>query len=912
MLEIIPVQNINAKRSLFEQYSFEDQTWLVSDLKSKFEIQKKLLGEHKLLPENSVLRASELWRKWLMQLRPTVRLVSSDYIRTFLSEYIRKQEAPWAQTPGASKTLFQYLNQLVPVFLHPEGEQILKEWFENNPKAYVRWGHWYLLAKQAWAEVTQLELCATQWAPALLMQEDLTLITHEHEVIVDLGAELTLLEAELLQRAAQADIKVKVLLPETEWTLNYSDCLCAYELLKGESKDVTLQPLSLLKNDKIAWSKYATETAEVKSTIAKVRKLLDSGVEAQKVCIVAPDIEKLWPVLSQYLMVEGIPVNKPFVSKASSFSEVVSWLSRLQVYTGQLKSSCLESDLYSDEENCPIPYEQYKVLFSNIFSDLDIRRHRFVEESYKTTINPEKPLNRDEFIQLSLRYWRKHWQTDRLELLLARLCGECSTEQQLTLKNWLMLVGTIATKIEVLVRPPSTQGLHCENISSLEWIDADYCFVLGATERGLNQSTELGISQADTMSLSSQTGFNLANTKARVNEFDLLFFLTDTIKNIDLSYSATDFRSQVNAPSKVWLVGSLANDAFKKEVDSVDAARWDELQAADIKTWSYEHQWTEETESRFLKSFKRDLGEAYSVPKQLVERLSVSQVERYLECPFKMSAQKVWGLSDLPSLDLDVDRMTTGKLMHALFEKLTIEPIKYEYTEEQLNTIIDECREQEKVILADEKMWEIIRTQYVTLAERFLQFEKIWREEYPDTKTVGRELKISTHWNTEKADFDSTGDFSFIGFVDRIDINSGGDYAVVDYKSSDAQAKNHGGWLKNHSLQLGMYAAAIEAGSTELDPGKVLSSNYFVARSMTRKKGYTVKAEGLNFLPQKTHYQHAISEEGKEKLFEGIKAEFNLAAQKIKAGDYEPSPEKFDLCPSCSWRKICRSSHLNR
>jgi hypothetical protein len=63
MLHLHPVRSFSEKEELLRSFDPERQTWVVSDLRSKLDIQKYLLASRPILEEEAILRASELWRK---------------------------------------------------------------------------------------------------------------------------------------------------------------------------------------------------------------------------------------------------------------------------------------------------------------------------------------------------------------------------------------------------------------------------------------------------------------------------------------------------------------------------------------------------------------------------------------------------------------------------------------------------------------------------------------------------------------------------------------------------------------------------------------------------------------------------------------------------------------------------------
>jgi ATP-dependent helicase/nuclease subunit B len=911
MLEILPLNDFQEKKSYFQKQTAANSTWIVSDLKSKLQLQNQLLKKQPVIADDSVVRASELWSTLLNKMQPTTRFVSSDYMKLFLSEQLQLEEFSWAQTPGASETLFQFLNQLLPILLDPEGDQLINHWFQDNDRAVIRFGHWYQLAKKVWQNIQQQGLIISKWAPCFL-HSNVNGLTIEKKLIFDLGADLTLIEAELIQRLSETN-DITVIKPNSNWVNNYPECLLGYQLLGSKSFETKKQPLSVLRRQGFSLFKYSTPVSEVKSTVAKIRLLVDDcKVSPSEIAIVAPNIEKYWPTLKAYLKQEGVACNKPSVCNLSHFSEISIWCHRLNLQTGKLNTSELEMDLYQPDAEVPLSFEKYKILFANIFSESDIRRHDFVYDRYSKQVSADEVMTRQQFIEWALLFWNNHWPTERLKPLFEEYFRVTPKNQVLSLHRWIYYIQTLASKTELTIEPANTLGVYCENINAIEWLDIKHLFILGTSEQQMVNTTDLGLATCDVEKISTDTGFNLIDQKQYIHEFDLIALIENCKAEIVMSYAQTDFNGSTTAPSKIWLIAAIENDKFKKKLDTVIFSRWDELQNQPLSSLMEHRDFSEEKYNQFVKSIHRDLGESYSVGKMLIDRLSVSQAENYLKCPFWLTAQKVWKLSDLPEVDLDIDRMTTGKLMHAVFEELLKEPIKFDLTEEELTSLIKNLiKKLEVFCISDVSQSQMIENT-LQLAQRFLQHEKNWRQQLPKTKTVARELKIQGFWNLAEQDFSNSGELSFLGFIDRVDTAGDDIVALIDYKSSEAQAKNHKSWLASESLQMPMYAAALEKGLSELGPRPVMAAHYFVAKTMNRSKGFTIKEGVEDFLPKPKHHTQAISESEKLNLYKETKQAFNEVAKKVLAGFYEPKPAEFKLCGNCSWSKICRATHLNR
>src|SRR5690348_443561 len=90
MLEIIPLESPEQKKAIFESVDFKKSTWIVSNLISKFELQKKLLEESPLVHDDQILRIHDFWKFLLLRLNPKVRLISRECAATLIRQNLKK------------------------------------------------------------------------------------------------------------------------------------------------------------------------------------------------------------------------------------------------------------------------------------------------------------------------------------------------------------------------------------------------------------------------------------------------------------------------------------------------------------------------------------------------------------------------------------------------------------------------------------------------------------------------------------------------------------------------------------------------------------------------------------------------------------------------------------------------------
>lgn len=244
-------------------FNGHDETWLVSDLRSKLEIQRKLLERNDFARSESVLRAREFWIMLLRRQRPKLQVVSKELLLSTIAELLleiaetRTSSPPESrtvastlggefdvttlQTPGAARTVYSYIQQLLPV-LTLDHEFGLRAWLSGDSdeeaardqirqSARARWGQWFELAERVWKRLLQLRLVAPEWAAAVLSAdrfETLRVLDEDSSeplwprqslqevwqkpLIVDLGFAMSQIEVDLLLSWAQTT-RVEILVP---------------------------------------------------------------------------------------------------------------------------------------------------------------------------------------------------------------------------------------------------------------------------------------------------------------------------------------------------------------------------------------------------------------------------------------------------------------------------------------------------------------------------------------------------------------------------------------------------------------------------------------------------------------------------------------------------------------------------
>jgi ATP-dependent helicase/nuclease subunit B len=921
MLTLLSISNLQDQRAVFSKFDPNASTWLVSDLKSKLDLNRRLLQDRQFIPGESVLRASELWRTLLVRLRPDLQLVSREFAITLIAQKLPATELDWAQAPGAPQAAFNYLSQFMPILSHPNGEEMMAEWLKANPESEARWGRWFTLSLKLWRELLDDGFIAPAWAAGVLVNEQSLQDVWSRNLFVDLGAELDQVEADLFVHLSEF-IDIEILRPQPSWADEYKKTLVAYEIFDRKLKTKTLKVSELGENRRVAkttYRKYTTMIAEVKDAVAQTRAWLDAGeIRPQEIAIVAPDIEVYWPALANYLEQEGIPCQKDQVRKLHVYPDIAKWLGTLRLRTGSFAEADIEIGLFNPVGNTDqlIAYDRFKVLYSSLYDRFDLDREGSVAKLFSIELESDGMASRDDFVAWGLKQLPSDANLDRFESLYKKLFAECPQSMSLSVRRWLAYLEQLASKTECKVEKGERDGISCIGLSSAENSSAKKMIILGLTETALRTSRGTAILFSDIESLAREFGFFLASDDQMRLEFEARWVTEQTDRELVLSVPETDFGGSPQAASWLWVRGAR-EAGVHGELTIPSANRWDELQRADIETIARERGWTASHAVVLEKSLHEDLGEVAipSFAKDTLKAISPSGIEDYLKCPFIFAAKRVFSLSDVAELELEVDPAARGSLMHKVFEMLTAEPIRFEYSEDELIKLVEDARELSGLELADERLWQPLRTRHIDLARRFLIFEKENRDQFKEAKTVGREIEIKGHLDPLTGDLTAEageGSFKFQGRIDRIDADAAGNLAIYDYKSSAGSVGQFGSWIKNNRIQLLLYSIAVENGLTSLGPSTVHAAFYYVARPLSRDFGFKVEGveQGLYDIPDKRK-KNRIAPEAKETLFNEGRELVKRAVSGIISGDFAPNPRDRDDCSSCQWSLVCRASHLN-
>lgn len=912
MLKIRNLVSYDERHQIRHSIRIRDETLIVADLHTKLEIQKDLLTQSDLLEGNTVLRAHELWTKIWDQIQPHVKVISPTLARSLILQWLEKDDIPWARTSSATAHVFKYIQQLLPLLCNKSSHEIMNQWLEDHPGALIRWGGWFHLAFQYWENFNSLQLIPHPFISAHLAGSYKGQKVWDRKIILDLGCDLTPVESDLLQQM-QHNHEIEVLKPDPPWALEHLKSLSGYYFL--ESKPLEEKKVEEIHSFKphVKFLRFSTMVSEVKAVTAKVRQWLDRGAGLGEITLLAPDIETYWTVLRLYFQQEGIPIEKPKVIPLIARPEISKWLSTLRLKSGKTSYEDLEMAEFAEDisqetsqENSETTKESFQFfsrMFKNIYSHEDLKRIPHIDEKFSSRLSGDDLLDRDEFVLKSLHLWRGQ-DPDSLQKLYNYLFQDAPPKLQLTLSRWVMYVEELCARIETETEGPSL-GIQFTNIRSGPHRASQYIYIIGFSESALRPQMGTAIEWDEVLKIYQDTGFIIDSPDHRKNEFESQWLFDGNFKEICVSFSSSHFSGAVEGPSRLWLQGAMSSGANPEEVKYPEPSRWDEIQLSSMDDKQLRG-WSHLTHRQETKEFLKPQIKPLKKPS-----LSVTQLENYAKCPFIFAANKLFHLRDLPDMDMDVDSMTKGRLMHAIFKKLTETSFRANYTKDELFKIIESCRKEEARGQIDPKSWKYLWPSLLKLTQRFLLAESELRSHFPKLCTKGEEIPIEVDWDLKSGGFTSrgTGDYEFTGSIDRVDSNGGTEASVIDYKSSGGNLKNIKSWPNGNQFQLTLYSQIIEKGLATLDPHEVCSAFYYVSRDMTREKGFRMKDRGGDLFEATA--RNSLKSAEVQEIQNQIMSQVQNIVQQIDKGNFNPEPRDPKDCKDCYWKHICRSPHLN-
>lgn len=906
------------KITLLKEFETDKGLWIVPHLQIKHDLQNFYIKSQRSLIPDPFRTITEFWKHIFRQVYPKLQITSDRAIKTFIKSHIADRSEKWCLMPGTPGLIFHLLTYFLPIFSHVEGPELLAQWLQTKPSLQKKWGPYLLEAMKIWGQING-RFVAPSWIPSLLLDSPHLQNLHlPQTIVVDMGCDLLSIEMQVLEKLSKQN-HVIILCPEKSWCHKYPDVYSPY-LNEKKSTDNNQYPngfTSTFKN--VTTKRFVSMLAEVKDATATVRRWIDEGTASDQIVICSPQIKSYWPVLKEYLDVEGVPCHQIQITPVSALPDIMKWLARIQVQLNpQAFFHTLEVGVFGGQQRSSqrqlMNYETFHRMFGHILDPLDYQRSKSLHQYLmKHAISREAQIEALAFITYVLQLWEGGLSSNAslaLEKILQIFMEESKILPQLKALEWLELLEHIISNTRLPSLDFSLKGVGVTDLALADQIFAQKIYMMGLSEQDLHTQNAYFLTNADVMSIKNELGFHLNLPERSVLEVHADLLLSHPKATKVVSFPETNFMGESLTPSLLWL---MASSQDSKGTEKPKETVWDLYQKqAENQSTAHALLQLNHLSSTRLKQVLQKEQHLPELTNYKLTDVSVSGLERYDKCPFIFYVEDVLRLKSLPVLEMDVQKLEEGALMHEMLSKLTQEPFQSVWTNNDLDSMIQEYLDN-KTILAEPKFQKSFKEVLVKKLQEFLQFERKWRKEFPQTKVLLREKDICAYIDPKTGNVSSTqtqGSVLVKGRLDRLDQVGDHAFAIIDYKLSLNGKTNYKTWIKNGQFQLALYALMAKEGCIEGVSGDVASSAYFGLKEMKRDKGFFCKEYNNLAHPSPNTSHSTIKKEGLEGFFQDLKQRVSEILSAIEKGYFPADPKNQTSCSSCPWRYTCKAPHL--
>jgi RecB family exonuclease len=922
MLKIIEITSPKNSFEIFKNQDLQQKTWIVSDLKSKFLYQNILLHKINCLEDFMIMRASELWHHLLWTVRSDLIVTPKNFMEILLKEKIY-DEGLADLTPKALRKTMGEFESFLPFLMQENFEELSQDFFENNAEIGEKWKVKIQKYQEIFKEIQSLGIICPTWIPSFLQKETGYEFQWTRPLVFDLGAQLTFIEAELIH-ALSRFLDVEVIKPKYLNEKQQAVELAPYKrleelsrsLLKKESYTSEIPQLGVQKS----FYKFSSELAEIKQAVSQIRDWLGQGFAPHELAIVAVDMEYYWPVLSSYLKVEGIPLQKDELIKVQTLPFFSKWLSQLRIVAENINFSDLEVAVfqsYFSLNSFETQFEKIKAQFFNIIEFKDLERSSNISDYFNLSIDKKSKIDVLEFLKIAFNFCDFEMSPSNLDSVIAKFIQSIKNAPELTFYGWVTYLEAILAQQEVTIQKGVSQGLGLCNLMSGEVAFFKKRVYLGLSEAHFQFSKNAYVSPDEFFIFEKDLGLRLENPEQNPLEFEVQWLSSISQGDVFL-FGVANFEGSDQSPS-IYFLENYLKQSPDHSVCIPALTRWDHIQNLSVEDIVKNRElknnyFATEIQNQILKKSESKIDRTQIIAPL---NLSASKIESYLKCPFMYAAQNDFKLSDPSILDFDIEKRDSGRIFHALFEGLFANGQVLDLNEEQLADLADKTLEKAQIKFLLNHSQQKLKNQLLETGKRFIQTEKIREQTLPERKVSGMEVKIEFYFNFESQEFyrlrKSEDDIQFRGSIDRIDTNSQGHAIVLDYKSSKSQAQQYTKWIADLKIQLLFYAWVLEKGfATEVQVSEIHGALYYTYKDMQSKHGFRFKEASPQFVDFKDKSRNLVTGEEKQNLFKDLENILLATISKIKAGDISALPADTEKsCEFCKWGRLCRAPHLN-
>lgn len=907
MLSFVHIDHADQVQQIITKYPIENFCWIVSDLKSKQDLQKLCIEKNNYYSDENILRISDFWSMWLRRLSPHIQVLSSEFIKAYIQQFAEKNTELDIK-PHEVPTLHYYIQQLAPLLLSSNHESLM-EWFVENKynNNDHKWFKWYIKSKFVLAQILKENMLDSKWISSYLQNLSLEKIKVEHPIVLDLGTEMTSVEMGIFNQISKS-CDIYVIVPRPSWGTKYHFLLNTYKVNEGFSQIKSEQNAQIAVENKHnpmlspeLFVRLSTQLAEVKWVTQIVRGWLDKGIKPFQIGLMSPQVEKYWPSLALHFATEGIPVDKPLVTSLISTGFFQNLIAELQSYSSSLTWEDLETsyfhniDSQTDHKN-KIGYEKFKALFLELTEVDDLGREESIKNLFYRKIDLHMILSRFEFLakiiavisqknlHISTETADFHDVQNLLEIIFKDFLNQ-TADIRMKFMDWFELFKSTLAKKEIKISNSASDSVQIRNLGAVYMNQITHRIWFGLDDSAFQNATKNLIPLKDIEVLKNTFDFPLQYPEESHDEFNLRWHSSSACMEQFFSCAHVSLSGEPLNASSFILEHNADPDHFFHPNTRLDQLQNSFQAPVDQKL------------------FNEKFAKINVTPNIVAEfkptELSGTDVVNYAQCEFKLLASRGFRLRDYSVVSIDLDPMQKGTLAHELFDFLIQDELYKSVKESQIASFLDHKRLTQRLYPNDDLFWSIQKSKFIQTGLKFVANEKL--------RLNGQAfLHI-----TEKDYSIKVSDVAVKVRIDRIDQDVATDeYLIYDYKRTNSQkTSNIDKWLPQKEYQMLFYLLALseELGGMNQIRGAV----YYFYQKLQVNKGF-VRTGNAKFDSTVNIKEKAILTLAEStNLINDFKNTLAELFLKLQKSQFTANPDDQDICQTCDWRRLCRAQHLN-
>ncbi|MES2801551.1 MAG: PD-(D/E)XK nuclease family protein [Bdellovibrionota bacterium] len=901
MLEFTLVKHPDDIREKLSEFNPQTTTWVVSDLKSKQEIQQQCIDKYGFYSDEAILRVSDFWKMWMRRLSPSTQIVSSEFIRVLIGQFIELHGKANNIHSHEAKTLYKYVSDLAPLLLHPHSHEVLADWIEEK-EIKPQWSKWIGIAQKCLDYIEQEHNCIeSAWIVSYLQKLGLEKIVWPKKLIFDLGSQMTSLEMGLLNTLSREN-HIEVVVPDPEWKNKFHYILNTYKDYSGFAKASTSQSVDASKKLSAQnFIRFNSEINEIKFITTKIRQWIEAGVEPEKILVLSPRIEDYWPILKFHLDAEGIHTQKDLVSSLISLGVIQRWLSIIHAQTRNVTWTKLEMSYASYIEQTHLQqFEKFKAAFIALLDDADLGRLVTVKDLFYQKINLDKKLKRDEFLVAMLQSWITVDQSLEHKKILQGIIKDFiqqTVDVQLRLSDWLTLLSSGLAKKEIKVEQTTKSGVQILPINSAQVLEATHRLWVGLDESGLKGKQTSLIPLSDIEELKKTFDLALDYPEESHADFNLRWYAMAGCQEQHFTCAHVSTTGEPLTTSLYFLENNKKPEAINYPATLVD-----------IKQQQFNPSQHKDLEKKLGLEIK---AEALKITNLKFKSLAPTDLESYDQCSFKFLARKGFRLQQFDQLGLEIDPRQKGTLVHDLFKFIVQDKNYLTIGEKELSKHLENERQTRNLFPFLDVFWGPHKEKLVSTGLKFIAAEKARLSAFTSVRHKTEET-VQVYYDLVKYEFTQTqptgAHFMIRGRLDRLDIDEKSQQGmVIDYKSSKSSDTSFAEkWVENSEFQLLIYSLAVE----QIFGIKNVGAIYYFYKTLEQQYGYLLENDNV-FKDHVKFTKKTLIEPGTQsEIYANFQAKMKDIFIHIEQNSYAVKPRTSKVCETCEWIDTCRVKNL--